>query len=182
MSGSDGMFDGNGQQGEKSGPEGGGKTSWSAYSDYQKVTRQAAQEVHLATRAYAWLTAQHREGARLRAEKTANESAYIQSAAMRMLPELRANQETNDIIEGIYTRWTEDGEYGLEGGKGDPWPPYLNAFEEAQLHRGVPPWLGQFVEDIQQAAWEIGYLKAGKSQRERDVRSPEEMANAMFNS
>jgi len=161
----------------------GRESQFSAYSNYHQVTGAIASAIDEANDAYAHAAARKGEGKSLRSADAIRLRKTMKKAAMMLLPELRANQEADDIYGEILTRWQTDGAadaFAADGG--DEWPPYLHAIDTVQL-RGTqefPPWLEQFMIDIRQAGWDIGHLQAGETTQTESLDPAEDQANALL--
>ncbi len=152
---------------------------WEGYSNYQEVSQRIGRKVSRAIEAYAYLQSAGAERADLTPNEYADARAYILDAAMSLKVEVEreaenepANAEDN-IYSPIVQRWTEGTENAPEG--------FVNEFMQLSISTGgaIPGWVFTFVEDIRRAAWELGYLQAGRSVRDGDL-GVEEDVNAMF--
>jgi len=133
----------------------GTNTRWDGYSDYQIVSKRVGKSVHNAIEAYARLDSLHTEGANISPQVAAAARAQMYSAALTLVPELRrdAPGKDNEGVElygEILSRW--QGEDGILRDK----------IHGARLSQEMPGWMFQFVVDIRTAAWELGYLQAGR--------------------
>lgn len=148
---------------------------YEGYADYQSVSNRVAASIDDAIDAYAYIKALHTENARVRQRQAAEARSRIHSAAIKLLPELRANStgngESEDTFEEILNRWV-DGD--------DEQSAYLDRLDEVQLQHECPSWLGQLVRDIRIAGWEIGYLQAGRTVEDDELEPAEEQARQMF--
>lgn len=149
---------------------------WEGYSDYQTVSNRVAASIDDAIDAYAYINGLHAEHARVRQREAAEARSRILGAAIKLLPELKANQGTQDqddqdIYVEILNRWTKE----HDGGDG-----LLERLKQIQLQNDCPDWLGQLVQDIRTAGWEIGYLQAGRTISESNLEPAEEEARSMF--
>lgn len=127
-------------------------TRWEGYSNYELVSKRASKAIDDALDAYALLHGAHAEDAAVQPDFAAEARSKILSAAIRMLVEMREDRDAVDTYEEILDRW--EGENG-----------YINRLLQSQLHQEVPGWLFQFVIDIRQAGWSLGYLQAGRHSR-----------------
>lgn len=134
---------------------GGTNKRWEGYSDYQVVSKRVGKTVHNAIEAYALLDSLHAEGASVDPRTAAKARRHMYTAALALVPELRndAPDEDGEGVElygEILDRW--EGEDG-----------YLrNQMHTTKFQNGSPGWLYQFIIDIRTAAWELGYLQAGR--------------------
>lgn len=142
-------------------------TRWEGYANYQSVSFRVAESVDQAIDAYSQIESAHTEGARINPEFAAEARSQILSAAVRLYPELEQDRESVDLYDQILGRW--------EGQDG-----YLEKFSETSLRRSFPGWLVHFVIDIRSAAWELGYLQAGRRAKSEPEDPVEGMSSAMF--
>lgn len=152
---------------------------YEGYSDYKTVSNRVGQSIDDAVRAYAALESLHLEGARVRRTLAAEIRQDILSAAMMLIPDLQGSQfgdeEDDDPFEDILDRWgVEDGQFTDDG--------YLAELRGTSLQENVPEWLYRLVVDIRTAGWEIGYLRAGRINQERDLDDDERQASEFFES
>jgi hypothetical protein len=148
---------------------------YEGYTDFQSVSNRVAASIDQAIDAYAHINALHIEDARVRQGEAAEARMRIHAAAIKLLPELRANAEADndsDVYTDILERWVGDGE-GSD-------PPLLDRLDDVKLREECPSWLGNLVEDIRVAGWEIGYLQAGRTVTEEDLEPAEQDARQMF--
>lgn len=145
-------------------------TAWEGYSDYRTVSQAIARSIDEALEAYAGLDSLHAESARVQPEQAAQARASILSAALRLVPELEADKDTNDEYEKILNDW--QGEADDEDG-------YIDQLDEVRLQQTCPAWLYDMVLQIRSAGWHLGYLQAGR--RVQDDPDPDErQAKSMF--
>jgi len=77
-----------------------------------------------------------------------------------LLPELRDSQGSDEKpFDEILDRW----ESSYQDGAG-----LLARLRDEQLSSDCPEWLGQLADDIRTAAYELGYLHAGRTISESD--------------
>lgn len=149
--------------------EGDGKR-WEGYSNYQNTSWRVVQAVDDALDAYARVDSAHTEGAPMPPDVAAVARANIQKAAMRLLPELENDRDDVDLYDEILNRWQE-----TDDGLG-----YIQLFDGLALSQERPSWLHQFVIDIRKAAWELGYLKAGRTAKTEPENPDEAEVKDMF--
>lgn len=148
------------------------KHVFDAYSDYSHISRGVATDVANAVEAYSKLDAAHSEGSSITAREATEARARITTAATKLIPELESDRDDEELYDEILTRWLEEAD---EQGRG----PYLTQLDETQLAVELPGYLFQFVLDIKRAAFEIGYLQAGRTESTHPDPA-EEMAKSMF--
>ena len=140
---------------------------WEGYSNYQEVSRRVSQSVDEAVESYTLIDRYHTENAQLPADLAAEASAAILQPALRLMHELEADAENVDEYQEILDRWKgEDG--------------FITRFSSVELRTESPGWLNQFVRDIVRAAWELGYLQAGRRTKEDPEDETEAEAHRMF--
>jgi len=127
---------------------------WDAYTDYQYVTRRVAQSVGDAVEAIETIQSAKRTGEKLSSREETDLRAAVTAATIRLRTELENGREQNELYDEILTRWDdEDG--------------FIERFQNANLlTRRAEPWLNQFATDIHRAGWELGYLQAGREEKE----------------
>jgi hypothetical protein len=146
------------------------ETYFEGYSDYQSVSKDIGQAVRDAIDAYAYIDGRHSQGARVRATNAASAYRRILGAAIRLLPELKRDAETKDELGEIYNDWT-----GKDGDDGR-----IDQLQSLSFQSPPPDWLFEFVVQIREAAWELGYLQAGRSRKAEQDDPVEQEANSMF--
>lgn len=143
----------------------GDETRWEGYSDYQRVSDRVARSIYDAIEAFAIIDSQHTENARVKPAAAAKARAKILAPALRLKVEMEADREAVEKLDQILQDW--------EGDEG-----HLAKFSNLQLHQDCPSWLHEFVTQIREAGWEIGYLKAGRTtKKELDDEVEEEVKN-----
>jgi hypothetical protein len=144
---------------------------WEGYSDYQKVSIQNALTIQKAIEAYSYVDSAHSSGSPVDPETAANARGAIKAALMTVLSEMKRERDSKEIYDEVLTRW-EDGEDDEEG--------YIQRFEECDLTAECPGFLFDLVIDIRSAAWELGYLQAGRTVSEDTGDPVEREPQAMF--
>lgn len=144
--------------------------TWEGYSDYEFVSRRMSIAIDEAVDAYSKIRAMHREGARIRPQPAAKARSRIYAAALRVLVEMEG--QDGEKYTKILDRWKREDDDDEDG--------YLDRLDTVQLQTRCPDWLYQMVKDIRTAGWELGYLQAGRKNRERTDDSPEAEASEMF--
>lgn len=145
-------------------------TRWNSFSNYGNISDDVHDSVVGAIEAQAFIHAMHREEANVPRDMAADASATILGAARRLLTEMRreAGESDEGFYDDILDRW--EGENG-----------FISRLANAKLSESSPAFLHEFVEDIHQAAWELGYLKAGRRERDMSELDPvEEQVRQMF--
>jgi len=153
---------------------------WEGYSDYEVVSKRIGRKVSNAIEAYSVLQGAGAERAQLSDYEYTQARAKILDAAMSLKVEIEreAANEPPNSDENIYTpivdRWTDGGDENAPEG-------YINEFMAMSISNGgrVPGWVFTFVEDIRRAAWELGYLQAGRVSGQEGIGIDEDV-NAMF--
>ncbi|RLM83697.1 hypothetical protein D3D02_16985 [Halobellus sp. Atlit-38R] len=144
------------------------KTYFEGYSDYETVAQDIGKAVRDAVDAYSHLDAQQRQAARGRgANAAAQAHQHILAAAIRLVPELQRDRDSREKLDEIYVDWTGD-----DG--------YIQRLKNTQLEAGSPDWLYEFVVQIREAAWELGYLQAGRTEKAEAEDPNEEEPLSMF--
>ena len=146
------------------------ETYFEGYSDYQSVSKDIGQAVRDAIDAYAYIDGRHSQGARIHATNAASAYRRILGAAIRLLPELKRDAETKEELGEIYADWTGDGD---DEGR-------IDQLQALSFQSPPPDWLFEFVVQIREAAWELGYLQAGQSRKAEQDDPVEEEATSMF--
>lgn len=142
---------------------------WEGYSDYELVSKLITTTVSECVGGYAAIQSHQAEGAKIKPEQAAQERSSILQAAIRLRVELRAQQETEERYQEILDEW--DGEDG-----------YLNQFRELKIANGsgMPAWVSEFVEQIVEAAFKLGYLQAGRTAKKEPDDPVERDTENMF--
>jgi len=145
-------------------------TRWDGYSNYEKVSDRYARSIDDALNAWSWIDAAHAENAQVRPADAAKARSQIKAAAYRLIPEMENDEDEVDLYADILERWLGD-----DG--------YIERFESVSLTTSSPGWMHDFMLTLRRAGWELGYLKAGRSQQteieDADARADAE-AKAMF--
>jgi len=134
--------------------ESGAETEWDAYSDYQHVSRRVAKSIGDAVDAISIIDSAGIAGEKIQPPQETDLRADVLGAVRRLQTELENEREQNDVYDEILTRWQ-----GEEG--------YINRFRSLNAPTlQSQPWLQQFASDIHRAGWELGYLKAGREEKQ----------------
>lgn len=139
-------------------------STWQAYSDYGEVTHRVSASIEDAVDAYATLEAMMSEGANIEPERAADCRRKIQSAAMRILVDMR--ESGDDQYKEIIDDWI-----GSDESKG-----YIQQLQNTEFGSQLPGWLFEFVLQIRQCGWRLGYVRAGR--REKELPDDDEKAEA----
>lgn len=141
---------------EASAKDDGTQEIWEGYSDFRDVSKRIGQKVSDAIRAYSILQSAMKEQGSLSNREVFEARSKILEAAMSLIVEVRHEARNNvKPFHEIEDRWTGD-----DG--------FINRFHEWSARDGVPGWVYQFVVDIRTAAWELGYLQAGRREEKAD--------------
>jgi len=145
---------------------------WEGFSDYESVSKRLARKVSDAIRAYSILQSAMAEGGHWTDREFAEARSKILEAAMSLMVEVAQEAEKGqEPFNDIYERWTDEGDE--EG--------YISKFHELRLQdNGMPGWVYTFIVDIRTAAWELGYLQAGRTVKEEDLEPADKQAQDMF--
>lgn len=137
-------------------------SKFSAYADYDSVSRSIAEAVDRANEAYSYVAARKAQGKSVSNDVAVQFRQRMKDVAIRLLPELHANKATNQKLKTILKRWEEDGTAGdvvpepaeasaIADGGDDldedtqelleararnntaDWPPYLRGIEDVPL-------------------------------------------------
>lgn len=153
----------------------GDNTEFRGYSDYKSVSKDVSTAVADAIDIYANLEGYHRQ-TRGQNPHSRNDAlpalahTHILGAALRLVPELRANKSTREKYQNMLDRWE-----GTEDEEG-----YIKQLSDSDLGSNCPDWLRDFVLDIREAAFHLGYLQAGKNVQAGEGDPIEEDVGAMF--
>jgi len=130
------------------------ETEWDAYSDYQHVSRRVAKSIGDAVDAISIIDSGDVAGEKLSSREETDLRADVLGAVIRLQTELENERETKAVYDEILTRWQGD-----DG--------YVNRFRALGItNLQTQPWLQQFATDIHRAGWELGYLKAGREEKQ----------------
>jgi len=121
---------------------------WSSYSDYEAELEQMHANIRDANSAYAFLVSAQSQDITVSNRSFISTKQALLEAGLRLKTEIRVNKNVEPFTE-IWERW--DGEEG-----------YVRLLRNHDFHESVPDWLGQYNDDIMDAAWELGYLKVGQ--------------------
>jgi len=123
---------------------------WSAYSEYKDQSQQVAEKVSRANDAYSFLVSVYTQDMHLPEKSAMDTKRALLNAGMRLKPEIKMNNE-HEPFDEIWERW--DGEEG-----------YIQMLIQHDFYNGMPGWVHQYSDDLMTAAWEIGYLQAGRQE------------------
>lgn len=144
--------------------DGDGK-QWSSFADFQDITSKIHEDVNTAVDAYAYIDSKKKQNMGVTPQTAVRARRAIMRIAKRLFFEVKVNKNV-DEFEEIYERWSGD-----DG--------YLARLDDVNLRTGVPVWLGDLVDDIIEASWRLGYLKAGV-EKPSDPTDPDQQAKEMF--
>lgn len=142
-------------------------TRWDSFSVYGEVSKDVADAVQAAIDAYSHIDSIHAEGADVAPKRAAEARACILAAAHRLMTELENERDQVDLYDDILERW--------EGQDG-----FIQRMGQVRLNSMSPGFLHQFVRDIHRAAWELGYIRAGRAERQALEDRVEDDARSMF--
>lgn len=142
-------------------------TRYEGFSDYMTVSREIAETINNAVKAYARIQSLHAENAKVSEEMGAEASTHILSAALNLLVEIEEDKDTVDEYQEIVDRWT--GDDGL-----------IERLKTTRLSLECPDWLHQLIIDIRTAGFELGYLQAGRTSTQEPGDPVERDTEAMF--
>lgn len=138
---------------------------YEGFTDYQSVSQRIARSIDEAVQEYASLQRIHAENGKVPYDGAGER---ILAAALRLLPELEDQRETDVVYDEMLVRWKADEPVQDDTEVEVPTSGYIELLMTTQLNRDCPEWLYQFVTDIRRAGWELGYLKAGRHAEEDD--------------
>jgi len=146
---------------------------WDAFSNYFDVSDRIVSAIDTATDVEAALRAKHMEGAKVRREDAAEARAAIRSAGQKLRPEInqeagRGNKPFGEIERKL---WGEP-----PGGSKNLW----RQFDQTNLQTHCPDHVGELVAELRRAAWELGYLQAGREESEDNVDDAEGQVRDMI--
>jgi hypothetical protein len=147
------------------------RTTWEGYSDYREISLRTAESIDRALEAYALVDSAHTENASLGPFEAAEARSDILACAIKLIPELRNDEDDVDLYADVLERWTD--------GEGDEEDGYVSRLDDVSLRRECPSWLFQFVLDMRAAGWHLGYLQAGRTETEH-ADPVENEARSMF--
>jgi len=135
-------------------------TRWDAYTDFQHISRRTSDKIFDAVEAVATLEAAKLSGEKLKPREETDLRTTVDAAVTLLRTELQNERDRSELYDEILSRW--EGEEG-----------FINRFEAMNATNTRPePWLGDFAQDIHRAGWELGYLKAGREQKETSSGDP----------
>lgn len=140
---------------------------WEGYSDFQSITTKIHDDVNSAVEAYSYIDSKYTQGAGITPQEAVKIKKSILQISKRLFFEIKRNKHTEDYEE-IWERWSgEDG--------------HMAKLEDVNLRQERPEWLSQHVDDIVEAGWRLGYLKAG-IEKPSDPTDDDQQAKEMFQS
>ena len=130
------------------------ESEWDAYSDFQHVSRSVSKTILEAVRAIQTIESAKVSGEKLQSREESDLRSDVLTAVTLVRAELENEREQNEVYESILSRW--EGENG-----------FITRFKEMDaILPQSEPWLQQFADDIHRAGWELGYLKAGREEKQ----------------
>jgi hypothetical protein len=146
----------------------GENTEFDAYSDYQRVSRSIADDIHKATKSAAFIKRYHNESGNFEPREIAEAAAHIQSAAMMMDGQLEYYSNGDGDYQEILDVWR-----GEEG--------RISKLQDVDFVRECPDWLSSLIEEIHEAGLLLGYLQAGRENTVREIGDErDEAVDSMF--
>jgi hypothetical protein len=109
-----------------------------------------AERVELAIDAHGHVTACYSQRIGVTNGSAIEAKKAMLGAGERIKPEVRHNRDVEPFDE-IWERW--EGEDG-----------HIARLREVDLIEESPSWLDQYIDDLTTAAWELGYLQAGREE------------------
>jgi hypothetical protein len=162
----------------------GGEQRWSGFADYEDVAKTLHDDVHKAIKAYSHINSKRASGVGVTPQTAVRTRSAILGITKRLFYEVKRNRR-HQPFDDIFERWAgvpadEVDELGAafayadEGDAG-----FIARLEAADFTREVPGFLGQLVDDIVTAAWELGYIRAGV-EKPADPEDDDEQVRAMI--
>jgi hypothetical protein len=147
---------------------------WEGYSIYRKVSAENHDAVTQAIDAHAAIVAMQSENHFPDPDEAREYKSAILGAAMRFLTELEreADRRPDSEFSEILDAWTDD-----EDSEGS-----ITKLRQTQLRseRVVEDdWFRELVEQIHKVAWELGYIKAGRTAETTEEGSVDDPASEM---
>lgn len=134
-------------------------SEWEAYADYQSVSERVAESIADAVDALARIEARGQVNRKHKDVETVDRASVLSSVSF-LRTELENERESKQVYDDILTRW--EGEDG-----------YLQRFRMMGMRDlESEPWIQQFAQDLHRAGWELGYLKAGREEKETPSGDP----------
>lgn len=133
---------------------------WAGFSDYEKVASSLHDQINRAVKAYAHIDSKDKQSVGITPQTAVRTREAILSITKRLSFEVEKHRG-EDGLEEIHERWAgvevgDDGEVEDSDDAGR-----VALLEQADFQDGTPPWLGDHIDDIVEAGWELGYTKAG---------------------
>jgi len=131
------------------------ETEWDAYSDVQHVSRHVSKTIVDAVAAIQTIKSAKRSGEKLSSREETDLRADVLTAMSLVRTELENEREQKERYGEILSRW--EGEDG-----------FISRFDNMDaIGTRSEGWLDQFAADIHRAGWELGYLKAGREEKQK---------------
>lgn len=127
------------------------KTYFEGYSDYSSVSKDIAEAVARAIDGYGILVSRNPDR-----DKVKRAQQAMLAAAMRLLPEIEESMSAKPELQEVHARWV---------GKGED-QGFIDEIEQVGFNHRPSEMLQQFAFDIRKAAFKLGYLKAGREERD----------------
>jgi hypothetical protein len=142
------------------------RSKWAGYSDYIDVASKLHDDINRAVDAYAHVDSKWAQGMGITPKTAIRTRQAILKITKRLFVEITRNNHIDEPFGKMFERWS-----GEEG--------YVRQLEQANFREEQPEWLGDLVDDIIAAGWELGYLKAGV-EKPSAPEDPEQQAREMF--
>lgn len=156
----------------------GGGTQWKGWSDYEAVAAQLHEDITSAVKAYSHIDSMQSQNVGITPRTAVRARGEILGITKRLFYEVKMNRNV-DGFDDIYERWSGN-EVGEDGGVVETEEDgYADKLESLDLTAENPEWLSQLVDDIIEAGWELGYIKAG-TEKPAKPDADEEQVKEMF--
>ena len=149
------------------------RSKWSGYSDYIDVASKLHDDINRAVDAYAHVDSKTRQGLGITPNTALRARQAILKITKRLFVEIKRNNHIEEPFGEMFERWSgEDGYVAQLERANFRDPTFREEYEQAE-------WLGDLVDDLITAGWELGYLKAGV-EKPSAPEDPEQQAREMF--
>lgn len=142
-------------------------SKWEGFSHYVWVSHQIGEAIFKAINAYSVIDSYHAEGATMPPQTAAKARSRILSASLQVKTEMEKHKDDKKYYRETLEKW--DGDEG-----------YIHRMGDLSVRHECPSWLFDFVSDIRQAGWELGYLQSGRYTNEGPVDSDSAQVKEMI--